>query len=111
MYNSIFNNDCLKKLKEIKTNSIDLIIADPPYFLSNGGKTIKNGKIVSVDKGEWDKAKTKEEQIIFTEQWIGECKRILKTDGTIFIMGTHHNIFDVYIFVKLGLKKIILNLE
>lgn len=96
MYNKIYHDNCLNKLMDFKSNSIDLIVADPPYFLSNGGKTINNGKIVSVDKGEWDKKSSKEEQIIFTETWIKECKRIVKNTGSIFITGTHHNIFDVY---------------
>lgn len=107
MYNKIYNDDCLLKLKEFKSNSIDLVIADPPYFLSNGGLSISSGKIVSVDKGEWDKSLSKTEQVLFTKKWIGECKRILKNSGSIFITGTYHNIFDVYNVCKAeGLKLI-----
>lgn len=51
----LFNNDCIKVMKSFKPEKIDMIFADPPYFLSNGGLSIKNGKICSVDKGEWDK--------------------------------------------------------
>ena len=53
----LFNEDCLKRLKLIKENSIDMIFADPPYFLSNNGLTISNSKIVSVNKGEWTNLK------------------------------------------------------
>lgn len=105
MFNKIYNADCLDVLKQIDDNSLDLIIADPPYFLSNGGKSISSGRIVSVNKGEWDKVKSKEEKLLFTSNWIEECRRIIKPMGSIFIMGTYHNIFDVYnICYKYGLK-------
>ncbi len=107
MYNKIYNDDCLNILKKIKNESIDLIIVDPPYFLSNDGKSIRNGKIVSVNKGDWDKRKTKEEKLLFTKKWLSECKRTLKNNGSIFITGTYHNIFDVYnVCQKEGLKLI-----
>ena len=58
----IYNDDCLKRLKKIKDQSIDLIFADPPYNLSgNKFLTVKSGKTVSCDKGEWDKIKDLEE--------------------------------------------------
>lgn len=105
MYNKIYNDDCLNVLKKLKDNSIDLIIADPPYFLSNGGKSINNGKIVSVNKGEWDKVNSRGEKLLFTEKWIKACKRVIKPTGSIFIMGSYHNIFDVYdACYKYGLK-------
>lgn len=50
----LYNADCIEVLKTLKPNSIDLIFADPPYFLSNGGKSVHSGKIVSVNKGDWD---------------------------------------------------------
>lgn len=96
MYNMIYNDDCINIMKEIKSGIIDLIVADPPYFLSNGGKSISSGKIVCVNKGNWDKKESKEEIIIFTKKWINECTRVLKPAGSLFITGTHHNIFDVY---------------
>lgn len=103
--NKIYNEDCLTMLKKIKPNLIDLIVTDPPYFLSNGGKSIKNGKVVSVNKGEWDKAPNDLEKVIFTENWMTECQRILKSNGSIFITGTTHNIFDIYsISKKLNLR-------
>jgi site-specific DNA-methyltransferase (adenine-specific) len=87
--------DCLKLLELLPDESIDLIFADPPYNLSNGGITCKAGKMVSVDKGNWDKSKGFEQDFEFTSAWIAACKRVLKPDGSIWISGTPHNIFSV----------------
>ena len=73
----------------------DLIIADPPYFLSNGGISIKSGKIVCVDKGEWDKPSNANSIDQFNKEWLSLCKEKLKDNGTIWISGTYHNIFSV----------------
>ena len=91
----LYNDDCIKVMKKLKSKSIDMIFADPPYFLSNGGQSIKNGKVVSVNKGEWDKKENYEDVDTFTYNWISECYRLLKEGGTIFISGTQHNIFDI----------------
>lgn len=90
---SIINDNCLKVLKELPENSIDMIFADPPYLLSNGGITCKNGKMVSVNKGKWDKAKSTQEDFDFHFEWISECRRVLKDKGTIWISGTYHSIY------------------
>lgn len=83
----------------------DLIFADPPYFLSNNGITCQNGQMVSVNKGEWDKAATFEEIHAFNLQWLRECRRLLKPDGAIWVSGTSHNIFSVgYALQTLGFK-------
>ncbi len=73
----------------------DMIFADPPYFLSNDGISVQAGKIVSVNKGEWDRGGTPEEINEFNKRWIGLCRDKLKEDGTIWISGTYHNIFSV----------------
>lgn len=73
----------------------DMIFADPPYFLSNDGISCQSGKVVSVNKGEWDKGRTSEEINEFNRQWIGLCRDKLKDEGTIWISGTYHNIFSV----------------
>jgi len=92
-------------MKKIKDNLIDVIFADPPYFLSNGGKSIHSGKVVSVNKGKWDKKENYSSTLIFTKNWISECKRILKKDGTIWITGTKHNIFEIKsVLEELGLE-------
>lgn len=91
----LLHGDNLKVLKRIKTDSIDMIFADPPYFLSNGGITCKSGKMACVDKGDWDKKDSIIDVHKFNKAWLNECKRILKKDGTIWISGTYHNIYSV----------------
>lgn len=91
----LYNADCIEVLKTLKPNSIDLIFADPPYFLSNGGKSIHSGKIVSVNKGDWDEKSKYDNHLQFTKEWIQQSFRILKYGGSIWISGTVHNIFDV----------------
>ena len=101
----LYNGDCIEILKRIKSNSIDLIFADPPYFLSNGGKSIHSGKVVSVNKGEWDDKTKYDDHIEFTKSWIQESFRVLKETGSIWISGTTHNIFDVKrILDEIGFK-------
>ena len=72
-----------------------MIFADPPYFLSNDGISVQSGKIVSVNKGEWDKGGTIDSVNAFNLQWISLCREKLKENGTIWISGTYHNIFSV----------------
>lgn len=91
----LYNEDCIEVLKKLKPNSVDLIFADPPYFLSNGGKSIHSGKVVSVNKGEWDKKENYEDTILFTKNWINGCFKVLKFGGSIWVSGTVHNIFEV----------------
>lgn len=74
---------------------VDMIFADPPYFLSKG-KTIRiNGQYKKFDKGGWDQEKSLEEINRFNYKWLEACKNILKPDGTIWVSGTYHNIFSV----------------
>jgi site-specific DNA-methyltransferase (adenine-specific) len=83
----------------------DMIFADPPYFLSNGGITCHAGKMVKVDKGQWDKSNGPEMNHEFNTAWLSRCQRILKPDGTIWISGTHHIIHSVgYAMQQLGMK-------
>lgn len=86
--------DSLKLLQEFDFK-FDMIFADPPYFLSNGGISLQSGKVVCVDKGEWDKGKTQEEIMLFNLKWLGLCRDKLKENGTIWVSGTYHNIFSV----------------
>ena len=72
-----------------------MIFADPPYFLSNGGISVQSGKVVCVDKGDWDKGSTPEYMDTFNREWISECRQKLKENGTIWISGTYHNIFSI----------------
>ena len=89
---SLYLGDCNKVLKSIPEKSIDIIFADPPYFLSSGGVSCHSGKQVSVDKGNWDKVLTPQEKLSFNRKWLKSCRRVLKDDGTIWISGTFHNI-------------------
>ena len=91
---TLLEGDCIKLLPQFKFK-FDMIFADPPYFLSNDGISIQSGKIVSVNKGDWDKGGTVESVNRFNLQWIGVCKDKLKDNGTIWISGTYHNIFSV----------------
>lgn len=91
----LLKGDCVEILSRARENSVDMIFADPPYFLSNGGITCHAGKMVSVNKGKWDKSRGVEENHKFTLEWLKECQRVLKPDGTIWVSGTTHIIYSV----------------
>lgn len=83
----------------------DCIFADPPYFLSNGGISCHAGKMVKVDKGDWDKSRGAEVNHEFNLEWLKRCQKVLKPNGTIWITGTHHVIFSIgYAMQQLGFK-------
>jgi site-specific DNA-methyltransferase (adenine-specific) len=101
----LINADVLDALKEIGTESVDFVFADPPYFLSNDGFTVKSGKAVSVNKGAWDKSFGFDSEMDFHEAWISECLRVLKPNGTIAISGTYHSIYKCgFLLQKLGCR-------
>ena len=102
--------DSLEELKKIKKNSIDMIFADPPYFLSGDGISCSGGKMVSVNKGEWDKKIGIEEKHKFNREWIRLCYNILKDEGTIWISGTLHNIYSIGMALEQEGFKIINNI-
>ena len=77
----LYNDDCFTRLKEIEEKSIDMIFADPPYFLSSGGISCHSGKQVCVDKGDWDKVISLEDKLKFNREWISLCRNVLKDDG------------------------------
>lgn len=88
-------DDAFSFLPKVNAESVDMIFADPPYFLSNDGFTCSGGKMVSVNKGDWDKIDSLEEKHRFNREWIRLSKRILKPNGTIWISGSFHNIYSV----------------
>jgi len=90
----LYENDCLEILNQLPENSIDMIFADPPYLLSNGGFTVHAGKMVSVNKGEWDASNGLKKDFEFQLSWIEACHRVLKPGGTIWISGTYHSIYQ-----------------
>lgn len=91
----LYLGDIAEILNEFESNSIDLIFADPPYFLSNGGTTCKSGRRVSVNKGSWDRTEATFDRHSFNRQWLRLCRRVMKDEATIWISGTLHNIFSV----------------
>ena len=89
----LYNGDVVETLNSFPDECVDLIFADPPYNLSNGGFTCHAGKRVSVNKGKWDKSKGIEEDFDFHYKWIEACQRVLKPNGSLWISGTYHSIY------------------
>jgi site-specific DNA-methyltransferase (adenine-specific) len=87
--------DTFDLLKAIPPLSVDMIFADPPYFLSNNGITCHSGKMVSVNKGNWDKITSSTDKHEFNRRWLRLCKNVLTPNGTIWISGTLHNIYSI----------------
>lgn len=106
----LIHGDCNKILSAIKSKSIDMIFADPPYFLSGSGITCQSGKMVSVNKAQWDKKIDINQKHKFNKKWIKKCKRVLKDDGTIWISGTMHNIYSIGVALEQEGFKIINNI-
>ena len=101
----LVNGNCLEVMEEIPSDSVDMVFADPPYMLSNGGFTCQSGKAVSVNKGDWDKSNGVEADFEFHKTWISACRRILKPEGTLWVSGTYHSIFQCgYAIQQLGFK-------
>lgn len=91
---TLLHGDSFELLKKFSFK-FDMIFADPPYFLSNGGISVQSGKIACVDKGSWDKGKNLDYINSFNREWILACREKLKENGTIWISGTYHNIFSI----------------
>ncbi len=110
----IYQSDCLALLPQLPPSSVDLIFADPPYFLSNGGITCHAGKMVSVNKGSWDKlpgpdsgpVRARFDEVhAFNTAWLAACQRLLKPNGSIWVSGTAHVIHSVgFAMQQLGFK-------
>lgn len=101
---TLFHGDSLELIGHIG-KKVDMIFADPPYFLSKKGIKQINGTWKSFDKGEWDRVTTPDNINAFNKTWLSACRNILKEDGTIFVTGTYHNIFSVATcMVELGYR-------
>ena len=99
----LYHNDSIELLKSLPENSIDMIFADPPYNLSNGGFSVHAGKMVSVNKGDWDKSNGFKNDYEFHYKWLDACKRVLKPGGTLWVSGTYHSIYQCgYALQSLG---------
>lgn len=106
----LFLGDLFSVLEKLEPESIDMVFADPPYFLSNDGITCHAGKMVSVNKGDWDKVSSVDEKHAFNRTWIRLCKKVLTQNGTIWISGTLHNIYSVGMALEQEGFKIINNI-
>ena len=101
---TLIQGDCVDTLSKFSFG-FDMVFADPPYFLSGGGISYQSGKIVCVDKGDWDKPSTPEAMDAFNLRWLTACREHMKENACIWISGTHHNIFSVQQqLLKLGFK-------
>jgi len=104
---SLYNQNSFEVLDLLikKNKKFDMIFADPPYFLSNDGITCVNGKMVKVNKGEWDKSKGIDQNYQFTFDWMEKCQSLLSDSGTLWVSGTFHIIYAVgFAAQKLDMK-------
>lgn len=102
---ALYAGDCLQLMPAFPEASFDLVFADPPYFLSNGGFTCQGGRRAPVDKGAWDQSRGREEDYQFALRWLQECQRVLKPTGAIWVSGTQHVIFSVgFALQQLGFR-------
>jgi site-specific DNA-methyltransferase (adenine-specific) len=100
----LLKGDTMKLLPDFD-HKFDMVFADPPYFLSNNGLSIQNGKIVSVNKGKWDKSEGFDFVNNFNREWLTLVREKMKDDATIWISGTMHNIFSIgQLLTELGFK-------
>ena len=90
----LYLGDCVRILSQLPENSVDMIFADPPYNLSNGGFTVHAGRMVSVNKGFWDISRGFLDDYSFHYRWLEACKRVLKPHGTLWVSGTYHSIYQ-----------------
>ena len=86
--------DCVEIMRDMEPESFDFVFADPPYHLSNGGFSVKSGRQVSVNKGDWDSSAGIEADFAFHQSWIENCLRLLTDDGSMMISGTYHSIYS-----------------
>jgi modification methylase len=96
LLNRILRGDCLAELKRIPSASVDLVFADPPYNLQLAGELTRpdQSRVDAVDD-HWDKFGSFEDYDRFTRAWLAECRRVLKPDGALWVIGSYHNIFRV----------------
>jgi modification methylase len=94
--NRIIHGDCLRELVKLPASSVDLVFADPPYYLQLDRQLLRpNNTVVDGVDDDWDKFRGFGDYDAFTRAWLGECRRVLKPDGAIWVIGSYHNIFRV----------------
>jgi site-specific DNA-methyltransferase (adenine-specific) len=102
---TLIRGNSLEVLPQLEPESVDVIFADPPYFLSNGGTTCKSGRRAKVDKGGWDRSRGVEENHAFNQKWLSMCRELLTKNGSIWVSGTGHVIYSVgFAMQQLGYK-------
>jgi site-specific DNA-methyltransferase (adenine-specific) len=101
----VYRADCVELMRLMPAGSVDVIFADPPYRVSTGGVTVRNSRLVPVDKGSWDRSKGLEKDHEFNVRWLRAVRRVLKPDGTLWVTGTHHIIFSIgFALQRLGFR-------
>ena len=96
---ALYLGDCLELMETIPDDSVDCVWTDPPYLLSNDGITCVAGRMVKVNKGDWDRSRGVDLDHEFNRTWLAACHRILKPSGSIWVSGTLH----VYLSVGLAI--------
>ncbi len=107
---TLIKGDSFRVLKKLPPKSIDMIFADPPYFLSSGGISCSGGKQVSVNKGDWDKSLEIKERLAYHRKWIRECREVLKDNGTIWVSATLHSVYAIGVALEMEGFSIINNI-
>lgn len=101
----VHTGDLFEVLKGIPDQSVDFIFADPPYFLSNNGTSVKSGKRVSVNKGEWDKSSGFAIDRTFHKSWVELCLQKLSLSGSLAVSSTPHSTYKIGTAIEeLGLR-------
>lgn len=93
---NLYRGDAIEVMQQLRAETVDVMFADPPYFLSGGGSTCKSGKRVSVRKGQWDVPRGPEVQHAFACRWIAAAGHLLRRTGSLFVSGTAHSIHRVH---------------
>ncbi len=102
---AVVEGDCIELMKQIPDKSIDFVFSDPPYHLSNGGITVKSGRMASVDKGNWDTSGGLGVDLEFHRRWLSEVRRVLTDDGSIAVSGSYHSIYRCgFLLEELGFR-------
>jgi site-specific DNA-methyltransferase (adenine-specific) len=107
---TLYKGDCNRIMPKLEPKSIDMIFADPPYFLSSGGISCQSGKQVSVNKGDWDKSLEIHDKLKYHRKWIRNCREVLKDNGTIWISATLHSVYAIGVALEMEGFSIINNI-
>jgi len=89
----LYLGDAVDIMNRMEPESVDMVFADPPYGLSNGGFSVHSGKQVSVNKGAWDQSRGAAGDFDFHYSWLEASQRVLKPNGTLWVSGTYHSIY------------------